>query len=172
MRRISATASGFAAPATSPIELGDSERLVGLGFRLWLVGLKTGDIRYWEQTWCAYTAAMGATAAKSAVRDLSCWVRAIRQRSQRDLETAAAGCDGFCRDECVAIAMIAACQHEACPAMRACAFALLGCSMIDEVVSVAESFAHTLQVADRVLSPAVANTSALLSLPAASASRH
>ncbi len=40
--------------------------------------------------------------------------------------------------------MIAACQHHACPAMRACAFALLGCSMIDEVVEGAESFARTL----------------------------
>ncbi len=35
--------------------------------------------------------------------------------------------------------------------MRACAFALLGCSMIDEVVHVAESFAETMREADQVL---------------------
>ena len=169
MHKTSAAPSGLVAPA---LKLGAPERLVGLGFRLWLSGLKTGDISYWEKAWCAYSSSMGTQAAKSAVRDLSCWVRTIRHNSRRNLETAAAGCDGFCRDECVAIAMISACQHEACPAMRACAFALLGCSMIDEVVGGAESFARTLQGADRVLSPVAANTSALLSLPAASALRH
>ena len=172
MSKAAAVPARFVVPAAPSLELGAPERLVGLGFRLWFSGLKTGDIGYWEKAWCAYSSAMGATAAKSAVRDLSCWVRAIRQHSQRDVETAAAGCDGFCRDECVAIAMIAACQHEACPAMRACAFALLGCSMIDEVVGGAESFAHTLQQADRVLSPAAANTCALIALPAASELRH
>jgi hypothetical protein len=161
----------YAAPA-APVPLGATERLVGLGFRLWLNGLKTGDIGYWEKAWCTYSSAMGPAVAKSAVRDLSSWVRSIRQHSQRDLETAATGCDGFCRDECVAIAMIAACQHEICPAMRACAFTLLGCSMIDEVVGVADSFAHTLQSADRILSPALTTTSTLLTLPTASLSRH
>ena len=66
---------------------------------------------------------------------LSCWVRAINRHARRDLETAAVDCERFCRDECIAIEMISACQHNACPAMRACAFALLGCSLIDEVVA-------------------------------------
>ena len=52
--------------------------------------------------------------------------------------------------------MIAACQHNACPAMRACAFSLLGCSMIDEVVQGAESFAATMRGADQVLPPSFA----------------
>jgi hypothetical protein len=68
-------------------------------------------------------------------------VRAINRHARRDLETAAVDCERFCRDECIAIEMISACQHNACPAMRACAFALLGCSLIDEVVEGAETFA-------------------------------
>jgi hypothetical protein len=140
-----------------PLELNGSDRLVGLGFRLWLSGFRTGDIGYWEQAWGAYSSSMGASAAKSAVRDLACWVRAIKQHSQRDLETATADCSGFCRDECVAIAMISACQHHACPAMRACAFALFGCSMVDEVVGVAEKIASHQQGADQGLSPALAH---------------
>jgi hypothetical protein len=155
-----------------PLELNGSDRLVGLGFRLWLSGFRTGDIAYWEQAWSTYASSMGASAAKSAVRDLACWVRAIKQHSQRDLETATADCSSFCRDECVAIAMISACQHHACPAMRACAFALIGCSMIDEVVGVAENFANTLQGADQFLSPGLAHATPLATLPAATEARH
>ena len=98
---------------------------------------------------------MGAAAAKSAVTRLV--LLGARHQPPRPARTARrppVDCDRFCRDECVAIAMIAACQHNACPAMRACAFALLGCSMIDEVVEGAENFAATMRGADQVLSPA------------------
>lgn len=147
------------------------ERLVGLGFRYWLKGFRTGDISCWERAWCAYSGALGASAARSAVTDLSCWVRAINRHAQRDLEVAAVDCEGFCRDECIAIEMISACQHHACPAMRACAFALLGCSMIDEVVQGAESFAATMRGADQILPPSFAHCSSLLAMPPASALR-
>ncbi|KAB2911379.1 MAG: hypothetical protein F9K29_22725 [Hyphomicrobiaceae bacterium] len=147
------------------------ERLVGLGFRYWLAGFRTGDISCWERAWCAYSNALGAAAAKGALTDLSCWVRAINRHAQRDLETAAVDCDRFCRDECVAIAMIAACQHNACPAMRACAFSLLGCSMIDEVVQGAENFAATMRGADQVLLPSFAHGAPLLAMAPATPTR-
>jgi hypothetical protein len=149
------------------------ERLVGLGFRYWLAGYRTGDISSWEKAWSTYSSAMGATAAKTVVTQLSCWVRAIHNHTHRSLETSAPDCPGFCRDECVAISMIAACQHDACPAMRACAFALLGCSLIDEVVNGAESFAATMREADQVLAPNhVHGLPLLTSMPAATAMRH
>jgi len=146
-----------------------AERLVGLGFRYWLKGFRTGDISCWEKAWCAYTEVLGATKAKSAVTDLSCWVHAINRHARRDLETAAVDCDRFCRDECIAIEMISACQHEACPAMRACAFALLGCSMIEEVVRGAENFAATMRGADQVLPRSFSRGSCLLAMQPASA---
>ena len=148
------------------------ERLVGLGFRYWLDGYRTGDISRWEKVWCTYSSVMGAAVAKSAVGDLACWVRTINNHTQRDLRTSAVDCGQFCRDECVAISMIAACQHQVCPAMRACAFALLGCSMIDEVVQVAESFAETMRDADQMLSASHAYRLPLLArMPAATAMR-
>jgi len=150
-------------------ELGGPERLVGLGFRFWLKGFRTGDISCWERAWCAYSNVLGAAAAKSAVTDLSCWVRAINRHARRDLETAAVDCERFCRDECIAIEMISACQHEACPAMRACAFALLGCSMIDEVVHGAENFAATMRGADQILPRSFSHGSSLLAMQPASA---
>jgi hypothetical protein len=147
------------------------ERLVGLGFRYWLTGFRTGDISCWERAWCAYSSTLGASLAKTAVTDLSCWVRAINRHARRDLVTGAVDCDRFCRDECIAIEMISACQHNACPAMRACAFALLGCSMIDEVVEGAETFAATMRGADQVLPPTFGHGSSLLAVPPASALR-
>jgi hypothetical protein len=160
--------AALAATASFP----EPERLVGVGFRLWLNGFRTGDISSWEEAWCAYASTIGAAAAKAAVGELSSWVRAINCWAQRPLETAPNASRSFWHDERVAIAMIAACQHHACPAMRACAFALLGCSMIDEVVQGAESFARTLHRSRQVLLPASADAASLLTMPAATASRH
>ena len=148
----------------------EAARLVGFGFRFWLTGFRTGDITCWERAWRAYARVLGG-AAKDAVSDLSWWVHCISRHSQRDLSIAAVECDRFCRDECLAIDMIAACQHHACPAMRACAFALLGCSMIDAVVEGAESFAATMREADQMLPPCFSHDATLLALPAASATR-
>jgi hypothetical protein len=145
-------------------------RLVGLGFRFWITGYRTGDITCWERAWCAYAGALGG-AARDAVGDLACWVRSISCHSQRYLKVAAVDCDRFCRDECLAIDMIAACQHNACPAMRACAFALLGCSLIEPVVAGTESFAATMRQADQLLEPSFAHSTMLRTLPTASAAR-
>jgi hypothetical protein len=161
---------GAAIPPVSSFE--GPERLVGFGFRLWLNGFRTGDISNWEEAWSTYAGTIGATAARTAVGQLSCWVRAIDCYAQRELVTSANDCPRFCQDECVAIAMIAACQHHACPAMRACAFTLLGCSMIEEVVEGAESFAGALREANQVLSPASAHTASLLLMPPATAWSH
>lgn len=156
-----ATTGGAAAHAGPPAA---AERLVGLGFRYWLKGFRTGDISCWEKAWCAYCEVLGASTAKGVVTDLACWVRAINRHARRDLETAAVDCERFCRDECIAIEMISACQHEACPAMRACAFALLGCSMIEEVVRGAENFAATMRGADQVLPRSFSHGSSLLAM--------
>lgn len=151
---------------TTPVAtVSGAERLVGLGFRYWLTGFRTGDISCWERAWSAYSNSLGTSGAKGAITDLSCWVRAISRHARRDLETAAVDCDSFCRDECVAIAMIAACQHNACPAMRACAFSLLGCAMIDEVVQGAEAFAATMRGAEQVLRPSYAPAATMSALP-------
>jgi hypothetical protein len=166
MKRTPVATEHWTPPQTSGLV--GAERLVGLGFRYWLTGFRNGDISCWERTWRAYSNALGATAAKTAVTDLSCWVRAISRHSQRSLKTAAVDCESFCRDECIAIEMISACQHNACPAMRACAFALLGCSMIEEVVEGAESFAATMRGADQVLPPSFVQGASLLSLTPAS----
>ena len=47
----------------------------------------------------------------------------------------------------------AASQHHRCPAMRACALALTGSSLVEPVIDAANAFADALQEADQFLSP-------------------
>lgn len=129
-----------------------ASRLVGLGFRCWLAGYETHDVDCWETGWNVYARELGPTHAKAAIGELSCWVRTIHCTTCRRIETYPFGCAGFCQDECMAISMIAASQHSACPAMRACAFALLGTSEIDGVVDTATSFGNLLRDSGHLLS--------------------
>jgi len=141
------------APADTAVGLREPERLVGLGFRAWLAGYQTGDIACWEEAWTITSNVLGPRQARPVLTDLACWVRAIRNASCRSIEVYPAQCAGFCRDECMAIAMVAASQHGACPALRACAWALLESSTIDEVVEGAECLGATLRTCDKILSP-------------------
>jgi hypothetical protein len=132
--------------------LPEPERVVGLGFRYWMLGLNTGNIGSWEKAWCLYSGLFGAASAKVAVGCLASWVGALSKASCRDIAVLPETCHSFCRDECIAISMIAACQHHTCPAMRACAFALIESSMIDGVVDKAQTFADTLASLEHRLS--------------------
>jgi hypothetical protein len=129
------------------------ERLVGVGFRCWLAGFQTSDIGCWEVAWEEMSRAVGARAAKPLMTELACWVRAVQDTAERKIQVYPAQCRQFCRDECLAISMVAACQHSACPAFRACAVALLGSNEIDEAIEGADGFARRLKEADQVLSP-------------------
>jgi hypothetical protein len=138
-------------PPDSPI-LNGPERLVGIGFRCWFAGYRTGDIGNWEYAFKLYARDLGACGARVAVGELSTWVRKIQDVAGREITTLPAACPGFCRDECVAISMIAASQHKVCPALRACAFALIGCSDVDAIMTHTDSFALTLAALDQRLS--------------------
>jgi hypothetical protein len=154
-----------------PAHLDGPERLVAIGFRCWMAGYQTGDIACWEHAWNIFASELGPAPARAALTDLSCWVRKIHATSGRSIETYPAACRGFCRDECVAVAMVAASQHHVCPALRACTFALLGGSQIEEVVSETDVLAATLATLDQVLSPATVHL-ATDGTPSPSARRH
>jgi hypothetical protein len=124
--------------------LPEAERLVGLGFRYWVLGRQTGDIAHWERTWSLYSGMFGLCGARQALGTLSSWVSALNETTQRELRVFPDGRSDFCRDECIAVSMIAACQYNTCPAMRACAFALIECSAIDRVIGEAQGFADTM----------------------------
>lgn len=140
-------------------------RLVGVGFRCWLAGYQTGDIACWEVAWNSFAVALGPARAKRAVTDLSCWVRAINSAAQRPIEVFPAGCATFCRDECMAVSMVAAGQNSVCPAMRACAYALLETSDVEQVVDSARAFGDALRDVDLVLPPDAILNAAASSVP-------
>lgn len=120
------------------------EALVGVGFRCWMSGYQTSDINCWETGWNHFAKSLGVGSAKRAITELATWVRAVNQSAARDIAVYPNGSAGFCADECMAISMIAAAQHSVCPAMRACAYALIGSNLVDNVVESAENFAHVL----------------------------
>lgn len=130
------------------------DRLLGLGFRHWYAGYQTGNIACWESAWQLYSEALGPKPARVIVDELSNWVRSVSASTRRDIQVCPTNCDKFCQDECLAVSMIAASQHKTCPAMRACAFALVESALIDDVVCHCENLALTLKSADQFLSPA------------------
>lgn len=127
------------------------ERLVGVGFRCWLKGLATGDISHWEDAFNAFSAQLGPERAKHLLIELSQFVRAISTTAEREIEVADKGFCGFCRDECLAISIVAACQHGAHPALQSSATALLGSDDIGDTIMGAQTFASGLKAANLLL---------------------
>ena len=130
----------------------ENEHLVGVGFRCWMAGYQTGYIACWESAWNHFAVKVGAEPAKALVSDLSCWVRTIHRNTARPIEVYPMNCKGFCQDECTAISLIAASQNNQCPAIRACAFALLNSNELDDVIGTTDRFALTLKDHGRLLS--------------------
>ncbi|MFV0367214.1 MAG: hypothetical protein ACK5KM_02020 [Hyphomicrobiaceae bacterium] len=138
---------------TPSLEHYPAEAIVGLGFRGWISGYQNSDIGCWEEVWQLYSNLLGPKLAETAVGSLASWSKAIAVSSRNKISVWPLNACGFCRDECLAISMIAACQHNTCPAMRACAFALLDNSMVDEVLHHAGTYALTLRSVEHVVSP-------------------
>jgi hypothetical protein len=148
-------------------EPGDAELLVGHGFRGWIAGYQTGDLGCWEHVWRLYSNLLAPRCAEVVVDGLAAWAKAVNAASRRRVEVAPLEACSFCRDECLAISMIAACQHNTCPAMRACAFALIESSLIDDVLHHAGTFALTMRSLEKVVPPSwIVNANAFIA-PAA-----
>lgn len=128
------------------------ERLVGVGFRCWLTGFTTGDIGCWEEAWNTFSSTLGNDRAKNLLLDLSQFVRAVSTTAERSIHVQTPGCSGFCRDECLAISIIAACQHDARDSLRASSAALIGSDAIGDVLNGAQAFACGLKSVDQLLS--------------------
>jgi hypothetical protein len=125
--------------------------LVGVGFRCWLAGLSTGDIKCWEEAWNTFSGLLGPDQAKALLLDLSKFVRAVKANAQRDIEVSPSGCRSFCRDECLAISIIAACQHDARKALTDSAAALIGSEDIGDTLNGAQALAAALSNANQML---------------------
>ncbi|MEW5964075.1 MAG: hypothetical protein AB1749_10985 [Pseudomonadota bacterium] len=161
-RRASCAPTGIRRDA-HPAPADSAEMLVGYGFRGWIAGYQTGDVGCWERVWRLYSNLITPKRAATVVGSLAEWAKCVNASAQRRVEVNPLDDCTFCRDECLAVSMIAACQHNTCPAMRACAFALIDNSLVDEVLYHAGTFAITMRSIDRIVSPAwIVNASALV----------
>lgn len=126
--------------------------LVGTSFRYWLTGFRTGDLTYWQRAFDLSAKTLGTEQARVVCSDFSRWVRVLSDCSRRDIQVLEADAPCYCRDECVAMAVIASYQHRACPALQACAITLLGCEPSDDVADLSCMVADRLTTAAQVLS--------------------
>jgi len=123
------------------------ERLVLTGLRCWLAGYETGDIGCWELAWNTWSSELGTQGARQAVGELASWVRVLMRGCGRRLQCHPHACPGLCRDECFALGIVAACQHDDRAAARAAAFCLVGetrAPFLDDVVTASDEFAEVL----------------------------
>lgn len=95
-----------------PLKLLDRkpERLVVTGLRCCMAGYAYGDIDCWETAWRSYCRELGTSDARQLMGELQYWVRCIRAESIRQLDVFPYGCGHVCRDECMALSLIAALQ--------------------------------------------------------------
>lgn len=120
------------------------ERIVGRGFRCWMAAYLSPDGVCCRNALHLYASDLGDQAAKAIMPELCVWVHAIHAAAAREIEIYPPACAGFCRDECLAISMIAASQCDSSSSVRACAFALTGVGTIDDVVETAGRFGRAL----------------------------
>ena len=142
------------------------ETLVGMGFRGWIRGAEDGDLSCLQHVWTMYSNALGPLRARVAVDGLAKWSSAVSFACRCKVEVGRLEARGFCRNESLAVSMIAACQHNTCPAMRACAFALIENGGVDEVLHHASTFALILRSLDKVVPASwIVNANAYVAVP-------
>lgn len=146
--------TGICGPGASTSAMSSGERLVGFGFRGWVGGLRDCDLGRLQTVFDDYRETLGTGGAERVLDKLAAWVRVINRTAARPIDVRPMTCARFCRDECMAVAIVAAAQHETCPAMRACAFTLLGTSEVNDMLGCAEAFAGTLRREGVRLAPA------------------
>ena len=130
--------------AKKPLIKKSPEELVGLGFRFWMAGYQNNDFEFWKKTWDHFNQTIGTSAARTTVSELASWAQTVQSSAHRDIEVSLTEQEQFGRDERMAITMVAAGQHNACPALQACASALLGAAALDNVVEASTDFGHQL----------------------------
>ena len=88
------------------------ERLVLEGYRRWLAGYDSGSVTPWEMTQALYEELLGAAEGRRVLAELSHFVRTLRQCAACPLRSFPFGAHHVCRDECLALGLIAALQHD------------------------------------------------------------
>ncbi len=120
------------------------EKLVLEGYRRWIAGYDTGSVRPWELAWDLYAALLGPQAGRRAWGELGHFVRTLRQCANCPLRSFPFGAHHVCREECLALGLIAGLQHADRNAVHACLNAISCPLRAGEVSAAAGEYAETL----------------------------
>jgi hypothetical protein len=87
-----------------------AERLVISGYRNMMAAYELGDGACWEEIWRSFTHELGSRSARRTVGEVQYWVRTLRANSERPLAFFPNRSLHLCKDECIALSLVAAAQ--------------------------------------------------------------
>lgn len=166
-RHFSDHSHGSGAPPWAPRSDLRIAQMVGRSFRCGMLARKGGNAASWSFAWQEFAGLTGSQSADLLVGRLATFVEKVDSSAARPIEVLPAGCPGLCRDECLAVSIIAASQLGACPALKACAFALLQSCEVEPCIRSAGAFSEGLRQAGQMLSADLV-CNALALMPASS----
>lgn len=120
------------------------EKLVLEGYRHWLAGFETGSVGPWERAHMLYSSLLGDACGRRALGELSHFVRTLRRCAACPLLSFPFGAHHVCRDECLALGLVAGLQNGDEAASDTCLSQMCCGLMREEVGEAAASFAGTL----------------------------
>jgi hypothetical protein len=129
------------------------EKLVLEGYRRWLAGYDSGLVTPWEMTQTLYEELLGPAEGRRVVAELSHFVRTLRRCAACPLKSFPFNAHHVCRDECLALGLIAALQHDDHEAARTCLSAMACPALAANVVEAAACYADALAGARHYLLP-------------------
>jgi hypothetical protein len=129
------------------------ERLVLEGYRRWLAGFETGSVVPWEMTQTLYDELLGPAQGRHVVAELSHFVRTLRRCAACPLKSFPFNAHNVCRDECLALGLIAALQHDDEGAAQTCLSAIACPALSANVAEAAATYADALAGARHYLLP-------------------
>lgn len=138
---------------------------VGYSFRCGILSAHTSEKRYKTFAWQTLAQlSCDLETIDILLSQLTDFILNLDKNCSRKIEVLPQGCPGLCRDECLAVSMIAASQQKSCPALKACGYALLETCSLEPSLNAAEKFGATLQKAGIFLSPHIVHDGLTLTL--------
>jgi hypothetical protein len=130
-----------------------AEKLVVEGYRHWTAGYETGSVIPWEMAWGLYSNILGGSNARIALAQLSNFIRTLGRCAHCPLRAFPFGARHICRDECLALGLVAARQHQDLRSAELCLGGLVCAPRAREVGEAAGDFAAVLADFEQRLMP-------------------
>jgi hypothetical protein len=127
--------------------------MVGRSFRYGILARREMSAAGWSYAWQEIAGIAGPDEADRLLSVLGQFVESVESSAARRIEVLPKACPGLCRDECLAISVVAASQLGACPALKACVFALIESANVEPCIRSAGTFSNALRAAGHTLAP-------------------